>query len=389
MEESSSGQVILSTLRQSSGRALQSYLSGALERQSHDDPLSGSDIDLIIEELQRIEKEDSYEAPVPSKSKNPPMYHPNRAEAKRAIGYFKCRKVANDLRKLPREERVSAIMDAMEGRRSDGVDGASGWFRSELALCGKEAVSLIVKHAPTTGNYPEVYIAVLGSIGSPDAADYLTRVFQDSTNTTWIRCNAIIVAASNPSPGTVSSLIEQLRDETAEGRNRCEHQTSRSDNEPCAVQIHPVQSCAAQALNQTTGRHWGAVFNEDYRTWAAWRDSTNREQFHPFMLARGETELKDLAFKMLYREMARCWSGATSEWGKSEAQLIAENLKILDPYGLAAVVEDFYRRAPDLKNPTALEKLKDWTAGVLSEMDTPEADKAAESLFEFQLSVAP
>ncbi len=395
-DERSLSQQILDGLRQSHGKDLERYLM-ALQNRSHDDPLDNSDIDEIIEELRHIEKEDPFEAPRKFKLKhqptNPPMYHPNRVEAKRLIEDLQRRKIANDFRTLPLPERVGAIMDVFEGRRSTGIHGGSGWFRSELVRCGQEAVPLIVKNAPTSGYATEAYVSVLGQIGSRDAADYLTRVFQDRVgNNQWNRCRAMEAITPMSEEKFILALIEELEDESSVNMDRCLGQTSRSDNEPCNATYFQIQHCASKALTRATGRDWGPIFNEDYRTWAAWRDSTDRTGFQPSSLSRDEAETRRLAAKLLQREMSgrpMANMSATPATWKEETGLIGERMRRLGTIGVEAVMEEFERRARELKNPNAFEKLKDWTSRVLLAIGTPEARNAAVAISEYNAPASP
>ena len=369
---------------------LQGFLRSLGERLAECELENGT-IDEWVAELERITREDTYVVQRPTQFKSELIVlrntYPNREAAAGAIAYFRYRKADNELRKMPLDERVPRMMDSIEGRHSFG-SGTSLYLEGELIRLGEDALRLIVKRAPTGGPSAEQYIRITRGIGGLEAVKYLMRVSKDQANESWVRCDALTAASTLTGAQVIMpELTEFLRDNTVERGSRCRSQRSfdDSDHEPCQYELFPLRSCAAAALTQITEKNWGPIFNEDYRTWKAWHDAPGPDKFHPFMLARSDSELKDLAIAVLNRALDNRFGPWESPCGRSEAQMVGEQLRELGPYGLSALVEYFQSRAPSLKRETALENLKEWTASVLGAIATPEARAAQDAVYDYHL----
>lgn len=357
--------------------------------------LANSAIEEWITELERITREDTYveQKTTHFKSGSVGLWnkYPNREAAAAAITYLRYRKADNELRMMPLDERVPRMMDCIEGRHSFGP-GTSSYLEGDLTRLGQSALPLLVKRAPTSGLSVEPYLRITRGIGGPEAIKFLVRVSKDRANDSWIRCDALTAAATLEGGREIKSvLIEFLRDDTVLKGSSCARQSSfgDSDHEPCLYQSFPLRSCAATALTQMTGKNWGPVFNEDYSTWKAWSESANPEQFHPFMAARNEAEMKELASVLLNRAVEYRTGPWNSPCQESEATIVGRQLGELGTFGVSALVEYFHSRAPMLGKQTAVENLKVWIGSVLEAIDTPEAQAAQEVIDGFPAPDAP
>jgi len=344
-----------------------------------------------IVELERIRQEDPYEVEFNKKHKSnlKEKVKANRGEAAGAVAYLRCRKAANEMRKLPIAERVPKMLEAFDGqsRLEEGVSREC--FRSEVIRLGREAMPYVLKRAPTNGPWAEQYGGIVAAIGGPDAVKHLMAVFHDRSNEYYIRCDAIqkLYPLENSS-STVPDLIEQLNDLTKVLANRCVTQRGYTQNEPCEFEVYPIRICTAAALCQLTGKDWGPIFYHDHRTWSAWSAAADKDKFHPFMLPRTESEIKVLAREMLNRLMTQHQTHMRENYQTPFAVQVGEQLQPLGTYGIDLVVEEFHQRAPMLRNETALENLQSWASGVLSAIDQVAGRRAAERIEEFRFEAS-
>ena len=148
--------VFLDSLERLQGKELHNFLDYWDNRLAKCD-LEDAAIDHWVTELERIRIADTYEiqrtwgkSKIHQTAGSKPAY-PNRETAAEVIGYPRCRRAANELRKLPLPDHVTRMMDAIEGRHLLGPGASSHCLNSELIRLGQEAMPLIVARAPSAG----------------------------------------------------------------------------------------------------------------------------------------------------------------------------------------------------------------------------------------------
>jgi hypothetical protein len=382
---------VVQSLKQLTGPSLERYLSTLRGRLGD---MNNESIDRVLIELGRIESGDTYETPYQGKSASLGMRRPNRQEATQLRKYFICRKSLNEIENLPLTDRASRIMDVLEGVRSLPEGVSSECYSEGLGRMGPRAVSIILKRAPINGKFVEIYAAVLSRIGGPDVQNYFIAVLKEPSNKAYVRCDAVRQLEEARGEAVIAVLIEQLRDTTKYEQTRCGGQTVGSgdtDNQPCEFDHYPVCYCAAEALSRITERDWGPIFFDDYRTWAAWRDSPDKSTFHPFMLARSEAELRGLTRRVLHRQMTYHRTHMDEDYETPYALQVGKLLRPLGDYAIDVVLDEFRSRAPQMRNEKSFENLQSWASQILVGIDDVAGHKAAEdvSLFELTLPQAP
>lgn len=356
----------------------------ALEKRAHSRTFTNDEIDPMIEELVRIERDDPYqvearESKSPRPSATTRLFYANRVAAARAIVPLEFHKIVNNVRMLPMQERVVALIEHIEQRTIIHGSDVSAWFENELVDAGPDAVPFIVAHEPRIPAFRRTYVSVLGRIGDQWAIDYIVRVLADREGSDFLtRAQAAEALGAFHDDRATAALIDALSDGAVETVDRCLGQVPDPKHIPCKGQLFRVQYYAGISLTKVTGLDWGPVFNEDVKTWSAWLTSPERASFRPHAVPRTDAEVAELMEKLFHRFM----SGRPNPYQRQNA--------LAEPSGVSKIAEDLRplgaRIGTELtrlygvhasETPVRRDELRSWTTKVLRKLDLPGAADAA------------
>jgi HEAT repeats len=343
--------------------------------------LSNKEIDRIVKRLLAIQESDPYHKVVESKSGKVKVF-PNRGGAQQCIFTFRFQKMANSLRQLPIEERVNRIIDGIEHPpESLGYD-ATASFSAELVRAGREAVPFIIQHKPGNPYHRGVVVCALAAIEDPRGVDYIIEVLKTKDNAfRFDRPIAAKALAKFRRRKVVEALVEALQDQTFELIDRHLRQRPSATHKPYVGRYYSVQHAAAQSLTELTGKSWGLLYNEDYKTWSSWLRSDRRGTFSPASLRRSDKEVAKLVEYMFHRRM----SGRPNPWQPQNILQQAEGIRSLStdltrlgPRVVPLTIAEYKVRIKE--TPLWKDELRQWTRDLLLSLDWKEARAAAESL---------
>lgn len=324
--------VLLDRLRSDEGQKLERFLR-KVDRSAGELGLSNDQLDVLIEELRRIKRVDRYQEPRWGKTTGPRdpdkarWVFVNRQQAAVAIEALGCRKIANDLRERPFEDRVTKILQFVEGNVTDAGWHASTWFSGELWRIGSEAVPFILERMEQSPKHQLTYIRLLSQIGDPRGIAPMIRSLQRSAPEDALRRCEIISrlaafgqyvsdegkkpsAESLTSPHAldwrtpvISALIEAIQDSHYSMIDARMRQRPDPAHQRFPVRVYAVRECAARGLVSLTGNDWGMLFNEDPASWTAWSTAKERASFEPESLSRTDDDLALLIENFMFRFM--------------------------------------------------------------------------------------
>jgi hypothetical protein len=210
-------EAILSGLQHKSGEDLHEFLI-SLDRDLDNAALSDAQIDSIIKELRRIEANDRFSQYVEFKGPKRLIY-PNRISAEEKIFYFKFQKVANGLRQMSLEQRVTAIFGYMINPPIPDHDTVH-LFAGELVEAGAQSVPYILEQAHEYPVFQRYVSQALSKIGDPRGIDYIIEILHTSgERAAMARAEAANLLGSFKEERVVDVLIEVLQDPSYE---RCD-----------------------------------------------------------------------------------------------------------------------------------------------------------------------
>ncbi|MBI3834513.1 MAG: HEAT repeat domain-containing protein [Planctomycetes bacterium] len=244
-----------------------------------------------------------------------------------------------------------------------------------------------------------MYIHILGRIGDVRAIEAMIEAMKRLPAESFTsRCEAMQSLSKLDTGRVIDFLINELQNDAVTNCNRCitlqqqlpppesmQTPSNKESNEPCIFEVYPIRQCAARTLNLLTKRNWEPVFEEDFKTWAAWRDCTDRSVFDPNLLARTDEELAELGEKLIHREMCASRPGANyrgSEGRNSGIAIIGEHLRPLGSHATSVVLNEYKSRIGLICSDEGRVELRKWAATILNAIGTPDARATVESLLQ-------
>lgn len=386
--------------------------SGLLEQLGgdvRDLTLTKDQIDVLIEQLKVIQENDPYQEPrwgkVQRTPENARMIFVNRGRATRLIEELGYRKITIDLAALPLDQRISALMEYVEGKSPGKYE--SGWFSVELWRIGTDAVPPIMERMQATAEHDHIYVSLLSQIGDPrgveavvlalrrtpaDGSSRLCDVIQSLRAYEWSydkwkertaqRDDMVDLLGIDWRQAAAASLIEVLRSEVRVISDARMRQQSRVGDETFPYRLYPVRQCAAEALSGITGEHWGMLFNEDHATWQGWSSAAAGQDFDPLDVPRTDQELAALIENFTYgcmRQNMRFYDWENRRLHEdSTLKTDIASLVRLGPRAVTMLVDT--NQSITTEFPVWEEELKLWMIRLLEAMDTTEAREAAKRL---------
>lgn len=363
------------------GPELSEYLR-QLERQLHALTFTVAELDLLIADLERIERLDSYtDMRRPWKSNEPPrLYWPNRRGAQELRERLEVERLMVPIRALPPRERVDRIVEGVENGSPREL-----WFRvrvaDEFVRAGPDAVPWMIKQAHRIRVWADI-IRALGEIGDERGLDFLESVLKERKEHYSLRLDAVNALAKFPGDRVTQALIEALDDPEPTKVDKCAPQQPRPHVQ-CLAEFFPVRVGAAGALIDRTQSDWGWLFNEDRATWRAWWDQDRPVGFDPLDVPRSDDAKRSLVRDLFARFLSHRpnpWQPSNDLARQATVATLAQQFLALHDDVAAWLVEDCKRQA--VESPWAREPLQAWTKALLANMATPEALTAAEHLGE-------
>lgn len=336
--------------------------------------LTNEEIDPIIEQLVIIQKSDPYQAARSFKGSTVPNtpHFVNRWVAGQCIFRFKFQKLANSLRQSPLDQRVARIIDGIEHPPKGFDFDTQSSFVLELSRTGRDAVPFIIRHKPSDPSPCRAIVQALAAIGDPRGIDYIIEVLR--TPGDQFRLERPLAArdlAKFNDSRVIKALVEALQDGTHEEIDRhLPQRAEASGHKPYVGRYLSVQHAAAESLTKLTGKDWGLLFNEDYRTWSSWLGSGQRETFAPSMLTRSDQEVAKLVESMFHRYMSgrpNPWQPQNSLGSEDGMRNLAMDLKQLGPRAVPLIANEYHARIKE--TPIWREELRNWTGEILRALD--------------------
>jgi len=371
------GSAILNGLKAKQGEELHdfiSFLDGRFDK-SH---LTDQEIDPIIEQLLVIQKSDPYQKTVEA-FKDPLRRQveifPNRVATEECIHRLQLQKVANALRQLPLDQRVDKIIEGMH------QSFQNDFFVGELVRAGKDAVPFIVQHKPKE-SYSRPVVDALASIGDPRGIDYIIEVL--NTPGDLFRMERPIAAkalANFNDKKVVSALVGALQDQTHEDIDRHLPQMYTPGHKAYIGRYFSVQHAAAESLTKITGKDWGLIYNEDYRTWSSWLRSEHPDTFTPVLVERSAPETAKLIEYMFHRYMSarpNPWQPQNTLQTPDGVGNLTTGLRQLGTGVVPLIVNEYRARVKE--SPLWDDELRKWTTELLQTLDWNEAREAVRTL---------
>lgn len=337
--------------------------------------LSEQEAERVIQELKRVEQSDNYQ--VEAGATKGAKVWPNRLAARLAIPRFEFLKTLGRLRALPIERQVPETLAELD-RDPEHAD----ILRRELLSIGTDAVPPLIEQAKQSPQHRGVVLDLLGEIGSKRAEPFLFEILQNKGGESIEhRAAAARALGGLDGIGVIEGLVEALRDDTVDEVDRCPPTADSSTAASCPARYFAIQHAASQALTRITGQNWGWLYNEDYKTWQAWHDATDRDHFAPTKVARPAEEREQLVARLFDRYQS----------GRPDPSTPANSLD--DPIAITTLVADLKLLGDDVptlivkhyttivdKSPIWKNRLLPWTKKLLEGIGTPEAKTAAEKL---------
>ena len=384
-ETKPTGSQIVRELNAKQDRELNHYIT-AVGSKVDELELTNDELDAIIAQLTVIQNTDPYQQQVAGfkgdKNRSRTKF-PNRDTAKSYVARFKFQKLANELRKLPMEERVNTIVAGIKQPPGEGKLASVYAYTKELLRTGKEAVPFIVQHQFQESYHRQEIIKLLATLGDPQGIDYIIEILQ-TPGDEFARDRPVAAEAlANFRAGrVVVALVQALQDDTTVIGNRFQPQISRPGDKNYLAHSFPVRQAAAQSLSQITGKDWGLLFNEDHLTWVSWLNAQDRARFTPADVKRSEEQLEALITALFHAYMSGRFpnhsfprNALASEEG---IQALADDLNQLGPAVVPLIVKEY--QAHLAETPDWHDMLQAWTKNILLAMDREDAQKAAETL---------
>src|SRR6266446_1749375 len=292
--------------------------------------LTNQEIDRILERLVAIQTSDPCQKEGGSKGGEKRILFPNRRVSESCIHLFQFEKIANGLRELPMEERVRNIMDGLD-RQDHLVVGSDSHLSAELVRAGRDAVPFIVQYKPLLAS--RWVISALVKIGDPRGIEYILTVLKtQEARFQYERPIAADALAKFNDKRVVPSLVDALQDESFQNIDRNEPQLVGTTHNPCIGRYYLVQHSASRSLTALTGKDWGHLYNEDYKTWSSWLRSEDRDKFTPAVVPRSDDETAKLVEYVFHRYMSarpNAWQPQNILAGESGVRSVAADLKQL------------------------------------------------------------
>jgi len=352
--------------------------------------LTDKEIDQIVERLLTIQESDPYQKVVEGKIGKRKIFA-NRGATQECIFRFRFQKIANSLRELPIEERVSKIIDGIEHPPKGLGYETTGCFSAELVRAGKEAVPFIVQHKPREPYYRGAVVSALARLGDPRGIDYIIEVLKTKDDSFRSeRPLAATALAKFNDKRVVQALVDALQDETIQAIDRHMPQAPSATHKPYIGRYYSVQHAAAQSLTELTGKDWGPLYNEDYNTWSSWLHSDHPDTFTPTVVPRSDKEVSKLVEYMFHRYMsARPYPGPGTNVLETAdgVRSLSKDLKQLGMRVVHLMVDEYHARIKE--TPLWKEELEQWTRNLLLTLDWKEAKEAAESLTDARQNAGP
>ena len=382
-------EAILKGLTEKQGEDLHGFITFLRERfdKSY---LTDQEIDQIVKRLLIIQTSDPYQKMVETKGGKRKIF-PNRGATQECIFRFRFQKIANPLRQLPIEERVSKIIDGIEHPPEGLGYETTGCFSTELVRAGKEAVPFIVQHKPRDPYHRRAVVSALVRLDDPRGIDYIIEVLKTKDDSfRFERPIAATALAKFNDKRVVQALVDALQDETIQAIDRHMQQAPSATHKPYIGRYYSVQHAAAQSLTALTGKDWGLLYNEAYNTWSSWLHSDHPDTFTPAVVPRSDKEVTKLVEYIFHRRM----SGRPNPWQpqnileKAEGiRSLSTDLKQLGPRVVPLTVEEYHARIKE--TPLWKDELRLWTRDLLLNLDWKEAKEAAESLTDSRQDIGP
>jgi len=365
---------IIIGLREKQGPDLQTHIFIVQTRLAQIS-LSEQEAERVIQELKRVEQTDTYA--VEAGATPGAKVWPNRLAARLAVPRFEFLKTLGRLRALPIEHQVPETLAELDRDSEHGEI-----LRRELLSIGTDAVPPLIEQAQQSPQHRGVVIDLLGEIGSKRAEPFLFEILRNrSGESVAHRAAAARALGGLHGVSVIEGLVEALRDDTVDEIDRCAPTADTSAATSCPARYFVIQHAASQALTRITSQNWGWLFNEDYKTWQAWQDASDRDHFAPTNVTRPEEERQQLVARLFDRYQS----------GRPDPSTPDNSLD--DPIAIITLVADLKllgNDVPDLlvkqyqsvvdKTPIWKGRLAPWTKKLLEGIGTPEAKTAAEKL---------
>lgn len=362
------------------GPELLEYLR-QLQRQLHALTFTVAELDLLIADVERIERLDPYtEMRRPPKSNEPPrLFWPNRRGAAWVRERLEVERLMVPIRALPPRERVNQIVEGVENGSPREL-----WFRvrvaDEFVRAGPDAVPCMIKQGHRIRVWTDI-IRALGEIGDERGLDFLESALRERKEQHYsLRLDAVNSLAKFPGDRVTQALIEALDDPEPTKVDKCAPQQPRAHVQ-CLAEFFPVRVAAAGALIDRTQKDWGWLFNEDRATWRAWWEQGRPVSFDPLDVPRSDDAKRSLVRDLFDRFLSHRpnpWQPSNDLAREATVAGLAQQLLALHDDVVAWLVQDCKRQA--VESPWAEESLHTWTKDLLTNMGTPKALTAIQQL---------
>ncbi|MBI4557445.1 MAG: HEAT repeat domain-containing protein [Candidatus Hydrogenedentes bacterium] len=349
---------ILSNLSEKSGEELHEFLR--LFERSNMDEFTDEQIALIEKNLSTIQETDAYVTW--GMDKGPPRtMFPNRLASEDCIFRLEYQKIVNEIRKLPMKQRVERIVEGILDPPKLKYWSAH-LLANELVIAGSGAV----EHA-TEYKHPELtqfIVPALAEIGDPRAVDYIIEALHTPGKAaSVVRPKAATALARFGGDKALAALVEAMKDDTTIEIDKNQWQVWTPSHKPRLGLYYVVRHAASESLTEITGKDWGWLLNEDYKTWKAWLDGGDkRVTFDPRSVTRDDYDRTQLARFLYHRYM----SGRPNAWQSRNVLAEEEGIKSLirDLASLGKEIEPVLKqecRARIRERPEWKAELQDWT----------------------------
>ena len=184
----------------------------------------------------------------------------------------------------------------------------------------------IVEHKPKEPYYRRAVVLAISAIGDPRGINYIIEVLNTPHDSFRLERPIAARALSKfNDKRVVTALVGALQDDTCEDIDRHLPEQVRPGHKPYIGCYFSVQHAAAESLTKLTGKDWGLLYNEDYRTWSAWLRSDHPETFSPGTVNRTNPETAKLIGYMFHRYM----SARPNPWQPQNALATAAGVRSL------------------------------------------------------------
>ena len=393
-----SSEEVIAALREKRGKELTRFLRG-LPRVLEEVELSDRHLESLLAELQRIQETDPCQEKVSGWIEikgvgiGGDKVFVNREAASLLrltlpewVDRHRLRLWLKGLRELPLEERTTKILSRIESLQRP-LETTHPLIRG-LTDLGDAGVPFILRY-PSQDNLVRLAIVeALSHIRDPRGAEFIIGLLQTKGEYAFpYRAAAVRALGRFEGEKVVRALTEVLRENGfQEGFRRIPTTATMPlpESKPPLYEQEEVGLLreAASSLRAVTGKDFGILFNEEYKTWAGWLEAPDPQRFRPAALGRSEGEMRWLIENLFRRYL----DGTTKMPENPENSLVqkkgiksaGEDLRSLGKRVVPLLV--FQCRIRMEQNPRQEKELKAWTQKLLRSLKWPEASRAAASL---------